>query len=107
MAPKHTNKIRNFFVGNISYQGTEAELLEFLRFSTEADLSEVKICLDKETGKPRGFGFVTLGSRETLSIDEVIRLVDGQVFHGRALRAAQANNRDKPKGRPTTPEEVW
>lgn len=111
MPKKPTQKIRNFFIGNVSYSGTEAELLDFLRFETEVDLAEVKICLDKETQRPRGFGFVTIGSHETLSTPEIIKLADGLVFHGRELRAAPANEKPAKPARERqanfTGEDTW
>jgi RNA recognition motif-containing protein len=61
MPPKQANVVRNFFLGNVAYKSTESELLEFLREQTGIDFSEVKICLNKETQQPRGFGFVTIG----------------------------------------------
>lgn len=93
MPKQPAHAIRNFFVGNIAYDSDEETLREFLVEQTGIEFPEVKICKDKETQKPRGFGFVTLGSRDTIAIEEAIEAVDGLIFHGRTLHAAKANER--------------
>ena len=52
----------NIFVGNLSYEATEAQLeREFERYG---EVDSVKIISDRETGRSRGFGFVEMRNRQ-------------------------------------------
>jgi cold-inducible RNA-binding protein len=50
------------FIGNLSYQATEKDLMEL--FSDYGVVESATIILDKETGKSRGFGFVTMAAQD-------------------------------------------
>ena len=77
------------YIGNLSYDSTEAELREFL--SAFEPIQDVYIPLDRDTGRPRGFAFVTLSGRE--AGEEAIRTLDGQELDGRNLRISEAEDR--------------
>ena len=51
------------YVGNLSYTVTEAELREVFAEGGK-NVVEVKIVLDRDTGRPRGFAFVEMGSEQ-------------------------------------------
>lgn len=81
------------YVGNLSFDTTEAELRD--AFSTNGrTVSEVVLPTDRETGRPRGFGFVTMGSAADAKAALVL---DGSMLQGRALKVSEAQERN---GRP-------
>ena len=57
---------------------------------------EVKLITDRETGRPRGFGFVEMGSQE--EADAAIRALNGQPFGGRPLTVNEARERERTGG---------
>ena len=78
------------FVGNLSYNTTEADL----RAAFSADgrqVQEVAIITDRMTGQPRGFAFVQMGSNEEAAA--AIQALDGTQLDGRALRVNEAQER--------------
>jgi RNA recognition motif-containing protein len=81
------------FVGNISFDATEQDLNDL--FSGDGrQVDRVSIVTDRETGRPRGFAFVEMGSEADAAA--AISALDGQELHGRALRVNEAH--DKPRG---------
>ena len=81
------------FVGNISFDSTEQDLSDL--FSGDGrQVERVSIVTDRETGRPRGFAFVEMGSAADASA--AISALDGHELHGRALRVNEAH--DKPRG---------
>ena len=78
------------FVGNLSYNTTEADL----RAAFSADnrqVKEVAIITDRMTGQPRGFAFVQMGSNEDAAA--AIQALDGTQMDGRTLRVNEAQER--------------
>ena len=77
------------FIGNLSWNATEADLRKsFGRFGV---ISDLKIILDKDSGKSRGFGFVSYETKE--AGETAIHEMDGTDFLGRALRVSPAVER--------------
>lgn len=79
------------FVGNLSFKVTEDKLLDL--FSPYGDVMQVRIINDRETGRPRGFGFVTMASKE--EADKAIKGLDKQEIEGRALTVNIARPREE------------
>jgi len=78
------------YVGNLSYNSTEASL----RAAFEADgrqVREVALIMDRETGRPRGFAFVQMASEADAKA--AIAALDGKDLDGRALRVNEAQER--------------
>ncbi len=79
---------KQVFVGNLSWNATEQDL-EAL-FSGCGGIERIKIVTDRETGKARGFGFVTFmtedGKRAAIAMS-------GQEFQGRALNINEATEK--------------
>jgi cold-inducible RNA-binding protein len=78
------------YVGNLSYNTTE----ETLRNAFERDgrkVVEVKLVTDRDTGQPRGFGFVEMSS--PAEAQAAIAAWDGQQLDGRALKVNEAQER--------------
>jgi len=78
------------FIGNLSWNTTDADLSNLV--ANHAEVLDAKVISDRETGRSRGFGFVTV---ETENLSEVIRALDGQDIDGRAIRVNEAE--DKPQ----------
>ena len=78
------------FVGNLSYNATEAELRAY--FSTVAPPSQVVLPVDRDTGRPRGFAFVEFTERA--HAEQAIQKFNGQAFGGRPLAVSEARARE-------------
>ncbi len=78
------------FVGNLSFQTTEDELREMFERDGRT-VVEVKIITDRETGRPRGFGFVEMGSDSDATT--AIEACNEQELGGRQLRVNEAQER--------------
>ena len=77
------------YVGNLSF-GTSRESLEGL-FASVGQVREIAMPTDRETGKPRGFAFVTMDSTQDAST--AISQLDGVSLDGRSLRIDEAQER--------------
>ena len=77
------------FVGNLNYRTTPDGLREI--FSAHGEVLDVFIGTDRETGRSRGFGFVTMGSKEAGAA--AIEGLNGKDFEGRALVVNEAQPR--------------
>ena len=82
------------FVGNLNYRTTPDGLREI--FSAHGEVLDVFIGTDRETGRSRGFGFVTMGSKEAGAA--AIENLNGKDFEGRALVVNEAQPRAPSPG---------
>ena len=81
---------KKLYVGNLSYEATEEDLRE--AFAQDGrTVARVNIITDRETGRPRGFAFVEMGSEDDASA--AISALDGQELLGRPLRVSEARER--------------
>ncbi|KZV45622.1 glycine-rich RNA-binding protein 4, mitochondrial [Dorcoceras hygrometricum] len=80
------------FVGGLSYNTDEMGLRD--AFAKYGDVVEAKIILDRDTGRSKGFGFITYATTEAAS--SAIQAFDGQDLHGRRIRVNYAI--EKPRG---------
>ena len=81
------------YVGNLPFSAGEEELKE--AFGAFGPVSEVNLVMDRETGRPRGFAFVSMGTKE--GMEAAIRGLDGKDFGGRNLTVNEARPReDRP-----------
>jgi cold-inducible RNA-binding protein len=82
------------YVGNLNWNTSEAALAE--HFRQYGDVVEAKIMTDRETGRSRGFGFVTMAtSEEAMTVQEKL---DGRELDGRPLRVNEAHDKDDRRG---------
>jgi RNA recognition motif-containing protein len=78
------------YVGNLSYNVTEAELKEVFAEGGK-NVVEVKVVLDRDTGRPRGFAFVEMGSDGEAA--QAIETLNGREIQGRAISVSEARER--------------
>ena len=74
------------FVGNLSYEMTEEQLNTL--FSEAGEVTSAKIITDRQTGQPRGFGFVEMETK--LEGQKAISMLNGRNIDGRALAVTEA-----------------
>jgi RNA recognition motif-containing protein len=88
------------YVGNLPFSATDADIRAL--FSQHGTVESVSLPTDRETGRPRGFGFVEMSQADAA---RAIQALNGQEMGGRQLRVNEAQ--DKPRtgggGRPGGP----
>ena len=82
------------FVGNLSFNTTEQDLQA--AFGAHGTVTETNLMMDRETGRPRGFGFVTMSSAE--EAQKAIEAMNGKDMDGRALTVNIAKPREERAG---------
>lgn len=84
----------NIYVGNLSYSSTEDGIRAL--FEAHGEVASVKLITDRDTGRPRGFGFVEMSNDEEARA--AIAAVDGKELDGRALKVNEAKPRTDRRG---------
>jgi cold-inducible RNA-binding protein len=82
------------FVGNLSFNTTENDLQDM--FAAHGTVTEANLMMDRATGRPRGFGFVTMGSAE--EAQKAMEALNGSSVDGRALTVNVARAREERTG---------
>jgi RNA recognition motif-containing protein len=85
------------FVGNLSFDTNEQELREI--FGQMGTVVEVKVVTDRDTGRPRGFGFIEMGSAAEAT--QAIQQLNGRELGGRTLKVNEAEERQARAPRPS------
>ena len=78
------------FVGNLSFNTTENDLQD--AFEAHGTVTEANMMMDRATGRPRGFGFITMGTPE--EAQKAIEALNGSQLDGRALTVNEAKPRE-------------
>ena len=81
--------MKNLFVGNMSFQTTESDLTALFRGFGQ--VTRVRLAMDRETGRARGFAFVEMPNDEEAA--KAITGLDGKEFGGRSLKVNEARPR--------------
>ncbi len=85
----------NIYVGNLSFDATEEDIRQ--AFAEHGEVSTVNIIMDRETGRPRGFGFVEMpDGQEAKAAIEALNL---QRIAGRAITVNEARPRRERSNR--------
>ena len=84
---------QKLYVGNLAFTATEDSVRDL--FAQYGEVHSVTLITDRETGRPRGFGFV-----EMEGADEAMKALDGQEFQGRPLKVNHAKEREDRRGGP-------
>jgi RNA recognition motif-containing protein len=80
---------KKLFVGGLSW-GTDDNGLR-AAFESHGEVTEAKVILDRDTGRSRGFGFVTFA--DGASADNAVRALDGADLDGRSIRVNEAQEK--------------
>jgi cold-inducible RNA-binding protein len=81
---------KRIYVGNLSYQTTEADLTTL--FEQAGEVESASIITDRDTGQSKGFGFVEMGNE---AADKAISQFNGTEVNGRALTVNEARPREE------------
>jgi RNA recognition motif-containing protein len=82
------------YVGNLSFDTSEDSLRAL--FSEYGAVESAKLVSDRDTGRPRGFGFVEMSSSDASS---AMQALNGKDFEGRTLRVNEAQPVNRSDGR--------
>lgn len=82
------------FVGNLSFNTTENDLQD--AFAAHGTVVEANLMTDRETGRPRGFGFVTMGSPE--EAQKAINELNGTQLGDRSITVNEARPKEQRSG---------
>lgn len=85
---------KRIYVGNLPFSATDDEVRDL--FSPYGEVASVHLVQDRETGRPRGFGFVEMSDGG----DEAIGALDGSTMGGRSLKVNEARPRTERAPRP-------
>jgi len=84
--------MKKLYVGNLAFSATEKEIRDL--FGQYGSVSSVSLITDRETGQPRGFGFVEMED----GADDAIRALDGKEVGGRTIKVNEARPREDRGG---------
>jgi len=79
------------FVGNLSFNTTENDLQD--AFAAHGTVTEANLMMDRATGRPRGFAFITMGTPE--EAQKAIAALNGSNLDGRDLTVNEAKPREE------------
>jgi len=82
------------FVGNLSFDTTENDLQD--AFAAHGTVTEANLMMDRTTGRPRGFAFVTMATPE--DAQKAIQSLNGAMVGGRSLTVNEARPREERSG---------
>jgi cold-inducible RNA-binding protein len=82
------------FVGNLSFQATEEDLREL--FAQAGNVETVRIITDQFTGRPRGFGFVEMATKD--EAQKAVEQLNGRLFRDRNLVVDEARPQPQRSG---------
>ena len=87
--------MKNIFVGNLSFQTTEQDIRTL--FETHGSVDRVNIVTDRDSGQPRGFGFVEMTN--DAEGNNAIGAINGKDVDGRTLNVNEAKPKTEGAGR--------
>jgi len=86
---------KKLYVGGLPYDTTSAQLREL--FAPHGTVVEVTLPTDRDTGRPRGFGFVEMSTQA--EAEKAIQALNGTTFNGRTLTVNPAREQRSGGGR--------
>ena len=78
------------YVGNLPFSATEDSVREL--FAPHGTVESLSLITDRDTGRPRGFGFVTMANADA---SRAMQALNGKDFDGRALKINEAQDKDR------------
>jgi RNA recognition motif-containing protein len=94
IAPPVATRATRLYVGNLAYDTSDVQLRDL--FAQHGEVVEVFLVMDRDSGRPRGFGFVTMATPE--GAGKAIRELHGQTVEGRPLVVNEAEERQRTGG---------
>jgi len=94
VSSNHQMSNSKLYVGNLSFKTTEDELRS--HFGQYGSVTDVYVAMDRMTGRPRGFAFVTMGTAE--ESQEAAEKVNGSELDGRQLTVNEARPKEERSG---------
>jgi RNA recognition motif-containing protein len=85
--------VTKLYVGNLPFTATEEGGRAL--FSAHGTVEKVSLITDRDTGRPRGFGFVEMSNADA---SRAMQALNGKDFEGRALKVNEAQDRDRSGG---------
>jgi RNA recognition motif-containing protein len=85
--------VTKLFVGNLPFDATEDSLRTL--FGAHGTVESCKLISDRETGRPRGFGFIEMSNADA---SRAMQALNGQDFQGRAMKVNEAQERERSGG---------
>jgi RNA recognition motif-containing protein len=86
--------VTKLYVGNLPFTATEESVRAL--FAPHGTVEKLSLISDRDTGRPRGFGFVEMSNGDAA---RAMQALNGQDFEGRTLRINEAQSRDGAAGR--------
>ena len=83
--------MKKLYIGNLPFTANEDEIKEL--FGAHGTVHSVALINDRETGRPRGFGFIEMDDDAAMKAQQML---DGKEMGGRALKVNEAQ--DRPRG---------
>ncbi|MBU1001556.1 MAG: RNA-binding protein [Proteobacteria bacterium] len=80
---------KSLYVGNLPWSATESDIRD--AFEAYGEVISVKLVEDRETGRPRGFGFVEMDDQ---GAQEAVQALDGSDLGGRNIKVNEAKPRE-------------
>jgi len=85
--------VTKLFVGNLPFSATEESVREL--FAAHGTIDSLALINDRETGRPRGFGFIEMSSDDAA---KAMQALNGKNFGGRDLKVNEAQARERSGG---------
>jgi RNA recognition motif-containing protein len=85
--------LTKLFVGNLPFSATEDSVRTL--FASHGTIESLALINDRETGRPRGFGFIEMSNADAA---RAIEALNGTDFEGRALKVNEAQARERSSG---------
>lgn len=82
---------QKLFIGGLSWDTDDNSLRD--AFNAFGEITEAKVVIDRDTGRSRGFGFLSFA--DAASAKKAIADMDGREVDGRAVRVSEANDRPR------------
>jgi RNA recognition motif-containing protein len=85
--------VTKLFVGNLPFSATEQSVRAL--FEQHGTIESLALINDRETGKPRGFGFIEMSNADA---SKAMQALNGKDFDGRALKVNEAQSKERSGG---------
>jgi RNA recognition motif-containing protein len=87
------SSVTKLYVGNLPFTATDESVRAL--FSKHGTVEKVSLITDRDTGRPRGFGFVEMSNADA---SRAMQALNGTDFEGRALKVNEAQDRERSGG---------